>query len=59
MTIKKGNKFIITRLKYSDDGKQYAMVKLKEKGNVGWIDVSYYDGCSWDDPLIENLGFAG
>ena len=59
MTIKKGTKFIITKLKYANDGKKYAMVKLKGKENVGWIDVSYYDGCSWNDPLVENPGFAG
>ena len=59
-TIKTGTEFTITKIKFVNDKAKYALIDIKGgKKSAGWIDIEYYDGCSWEDKLIENPGFAG
>ena len=59
-TIKKGTEFRITKLKYIDGEAVYAQIVIKgKKKAAGWINVEMYEGCSWEDKLVENPLFAG
>jgi len=59
-TIKAGTEFKVTNLKIIDGEVVYAQIVLKgKKKSLGWINVEYYEGCSWEDKLVENPLFAG
>ena len=59
-TINAGTEFIVTKIKYKKNTAVYAEIKIKgETKSAGWINVKYYEGCDWNDKLVENPSFAG
>ena len=59
MTIRPGEQFAVEKIKYIDAEATYGLINLIDKGEVGWINIKMYDGCTWDDPLVVDPGFAG
>lgn len=59
LTIRPGEKFSVEKIIYVDSEATYGLINTIDKEEVGWINIKMYEGCTWDDPLIVDPGFAG